>query len=211
MRHFWVLCMIATGIQIHVIAHAAEQTSQSKTSDEIALAKLKLETEQALYIRNLELEKVKVERMKAWINGASLMVPLMVAAGTLSLGVWNQNQQAKLQREAQAVTERAEFELKATEVVLSANGPISAKNRAKALESLFPSRLPKGFASTFNPDEFDGPKVEFFEAKKIFFEAAALHAPNIKMLAALWKQLFPWDQWPEQLDAKISNAEDTEV
>jgi len=88
------------------------------------------------------------------------MVPLMVAAFTLALGVWNQNQQARLQRETQERAERAQFELKAAELVLNEKGPVGAKNKAKALQALFPDKLPKDFVSSFNPADFEGKKPE---------------------------------------------------
>lgn len=139
---------------------AAGLTPTLKSSDEVAVARLKLETEQAGFNRQLELQKLEMEKTKAWITGGSMMVPLMVAAFTLALGVWNQNQQARLQRETQERAERAQFELKAAELVLNEKGPVGAKNKAKALQALFPDKLPKDFVSSFNPADFEGKKPE---------------------------------------------------
>lgn len=180
-------------------AQAVEPTSQSKVADEVAMARLKMDSEQATYNRRLEQEKLDVERMKAWITGGSLMVPLMVAALTFALGVWNQSQQARLQRESQENAERAQFELKAAEIVMNEKGPVGAKNKARALKALFPTKLPDDFVTSFKPDDFEGPKVESFEAKRVFFETAASGTADIKALATLWAQLFPGDKWPTRL------------
>lgn len=205
MRYISVFIVVLLLASFPMKSYAVDSTPVTKATDEFASARLKLDTEQALFSRHLESEKLEVERMKAWITGVSLMTPLMIAAITLGLGVWNQNQQAKVQREIQAAAERLQFELKAAEIALSANGPISARNRARALKVLFPNRLPPDFLAAFNPDDFVGPKVEFFEAKKAFFDAAASRATDIASLAELWKQLFPWDQWPERLDGNSSS------
>lgn len=202
MRCLKILILALTGVLVSVACYAATSVPQAKAIDEVAIARLKLDTEQAAFNRRLELEKLDVERMKAWITGGSLMVPLMVAAITFALGVRNQNQQARLQREAQEATERAQFELKAAEVVLDVKGPVAAKNKARALKALFPKRLPDDFVTSFNPSDFEGPKRESYEAKVAFFEVAASHAKDISSVATLWKQLFPGDKWTERLNGE---------
>ncbi len=188
------------------VRSAVEQHPQSKTADEISIARLRLDTEQAAFNRQLEQEKLAMEKTKAWITGASLMVPLMVAALTLALGVWNQNEQARLQREVQEKTERSDFELKAAEIVMNEKGPVGAGNKARALKALFPKKLPEDFVKSFNPDEFEGPKTESIEAKKAFFQAAASKETDVRILAALWKQLFPGEKWPERLIDLAGNS-----
>ncbi len=202
MRSSMVILLTLATVQSNAICFAADITPQQKVADQVTNARLKLENEQALFNRRIEVEKLEVERMKAWITGASLMVPLMVAAITFALGVRNQNQQARLQREAQEANERAQFEIKAAELVMDANGPVGSKNKARALLQLFPNRLPADFVESFDPEDFTGPKVESYEAKKIFFEVASSHIKDIPSLVILWKQLFPTDTWPKRLDSE---------
>jgi hypothetical protein len=204
------LPIVLTTVFLSLTVNAQDQ-DRPRTSDEVAVARLKLETAQADFNKELEQEKLSVERMKAWINGVSLTVPLMVAALTFALSVRNQNQQAKLQREAQAASERAQFELKAAEVVLNERTPVGARNKARALKALFPGKLPPEFVSSFNPEEFEGPKVESFEAKKVFFEVAATKLPEIEALAMVWKKLFPGDTWVDRLHPAPSQTVEKRV
>jgi hypothetical protein len=125
-------------------------------------------TEHSLEYEKLELEreKVRLERFKVWWTGISIMVPLLVAAVSISFGMWTQSQQAKLQSEIQAQQAkvqlelqdrqaRSQFELKAAEIVMNTETPLGALTKARALANMFPERLPKNFAETFDPARYN--------------------------------------------------------
>jgi hypothetical protein len=124
----------------------------------------------------LEREKVRLERFKAWWTGISIIVPLLVAAISISFGMWSQSkqvmvqseiqaqqaklqsdmqaQQANLQAELQNQQARNQFEIKAAEIVMNTEGPLGALRKAKALANLFPDRLPSNFAESFDPEVY---------------------------------------------------------
>lgn len=157
--------------------------------------------------QKLEREKLEVERMKAWITGASYMVPLMVAALSFALGVRNQAEQSRLQRESQEKTALAQFELKAAEIVLAEKGPVGLLNKARALKALFPHRLPEDFVAQFNPADYEGSKGEgTVEAKLKFFELVSKVPGREREFAELWRALFPGDKWTERVRNKSEDA-----
>lgn len=82
----------------------------------------------------LELERLKLERFKIWLTAISIVVPVILGIITVIYNVWSENERTK-----------ATFEIKAIEVVMSADSPTSATNKAVVLHELFPNRLPKNF------------------------------------------------------------------
>ena len=82
----------------------------------------------------LELERIKVERFKAWGTVLSIVIPLIVAALTVFYGVLLQSERSK-----------TDFQIKAAEIVMNAASPQAATNKAIVLSELFPDRLPKDF------------------------------------------------------------------
>ena len=164
-------------------------------------ADTQIEMQKFAFEKRIEMEKLHVERHKAWISGAAFMVPLMVAAITFALGIRNQAEQSRLQRESQEKSAIAQFELKAAEIVLSEKNPTALKNKAAALKALFPHRLPKDFVSQFDPKDFEGSHrgEGGLEPKLRFFEIAAENPEKAKELAALWGELFPGDTWVQRI------------
>lgn len=117
--------------------------------------------------RKLEIEeqKLKVERIKAWTGNASIVLSLLIAGATISVGIWSQYQQSKLQlalqeeqTKNQSIIQKqqaeSQFELKAAEIVMNSNRPIETLNKAKALQNLFPKHLPDHFAASFDPTTY---------------------------------------------------------
>lgn len=113
----------------------------------------------------LERDSVKLERVKARWVAISIIVPLVVAAGTVAFGIWSQkqqagnqlqiqNQQARYESDLQVQQARDQFALKAAEIVMNAEGPLQAKNKARALANLFSDRLPSNFAESFDPASY---------------------------------------------------------
>jgi hypothetical protein len=111
----------------------------------------------------LERDKMKLETHKVWLTGASIFIPLLIAAISFSISFYTSAQQAKLQTQLQAkqaenqlaMQERQakdQFELKAAEIAMNARTPLEAKTKAKALANLFPDRLPSNFAESFDPN-----------------------------------------------------------
>ena len=103
----------------------------------------------------LERAKVEVERQKAKWMAVGVAVPILAVAATVMLGVWSQYQKA-----------RDDFALKAAEILLAGDNPITTQNKAKALSTLFPSQLPRDFAKSFNPNAFGTSEPDTLTPKK---------------------------------------------
>src|SRR5687768_5006000 len=102
----------------------------------------------------LEFERIRVERIKAWSGNASVIGSILLVAATIALGIWSQHKQGLLQHELQERQARAQFELKAAEIVMDTEHPGVTFNKAKALQNLFPNYLSLNFAESFVPDSF---------------------------------------------------------
>jgi hypothetical protein len=85
----------------------------------------------------LERDKLKLERFKVWFS----WIPVLAIVAPIAYGIWEHGQNA-----------RAEFELKAAEIVLTASSPHAAANKAFALKRIFPNRLSEDFAESFDPN-----------------------------------------------------------
>lgn len=140
----------------------------------------KLETERA---------KLELERSKAKWTVASIFVPLLIAALSLAYNTVSQIQQA-----------HNDFELKAAEIVLSTEGPTGALNKARALVALFPGRLSNDFAQSFDPKLYMGIKTA--EGKMQLLTLISEHPEQKQEIIHMWKQLFPADDWIENLEEK---------
>jgi hypothetical protein len=156
------------------------------TAEPLALT---LEREKFEYQKQLETEKLAVERLKAWATGGSILLPL--ALGILTLA-WQTRTANKLKdREAKDM-----FELKAAEILFEGDNTRATKNRAKALTVLFPERFPKDFGDAFEPSQFGGPR---FEAKLEVFKAACTKVSTPEEVYRVWHALFPGDNWIKPL------------
>lgn len=92
----------------------------------------------------IEYEKLKIERIKAWGSILSIPMSFIVAALTIFYGIWSMDVNSKIN-----------FEMKAAEIVMNSNSPDEAANKAIALKKLFPNRLPSNFADAFVEIVFD--------------------------------------------------------
>ncbi len=115
--------------------------------------KLELEEEKV----SNEREKIRIERVRSWTGNGSIFGSVLVVAGTVCLGIWSQYNQGQLQHQLAERQAKAQFELKAAEIVMSTNDPGVTQNKAKALQALFPQYLSENFASSFVPDDFARP------------------------------------------------------
>lgn len=102
----------------------------------------------------IELDKIRIEKTRVWTGSASTFGSLLIVAATVALGIWSQYEQAKLQHSIQDRQAKAQFELKAAEIVMGADNPSTTLNKARALQSLFPQYLSTNFAESFVPDDF---------------------------------------------------------
>lgn len=185
----WVIRpALAEPQQAQVGAAAPDQTVLAQT---LALERSKFEFQKELELKKLELEgrKLEADDKKAWLTGAWILIPILLGWITLAF----QLRSTHRLRERQA---KEDFELKAAEIVMAAETPSAARNKALALAALFPGRLPPNFADEFRPEKFSGqtyvPKVEMFRA-------ASAKAQTPQEAIAMWRLLFPHHDWIEAL------------
>jgi hypothetical protein len=131
----------------------------------------------------LEREKLSVERSKAKWTAISISVTLVAALSTVVLGIWSQHQQAQNQ-----------FEIKAAEIVLRTDSASQALDTARALATMFPGRLPKSFAQSFDPLTVPSFGPDIIAAKTELLRLLPGKTEQQKQeIIALWKALFPDD------------------
>lgn len=155
---------------------------------------IKLEREKLEYQKELEKQKLDVERLKAWATGGSILIPLILGVFTLA---WQTRSANKLKdREA-----KDQFDLKAAEILFEGDNTRATKNRAKALTVLFPNRFPVNFGDAFEPTQFGGPR---YDAKLEVFKAACEKVNTPLDVYRVWHSLFPGDHWIKPLIPELS-------
>jgi hypothetical protein len=117
-----------------------------------------------------------------------LAVPLLVAALTQVVSVYNQNKQSK-----------RDFELKVVEVLMAEGSPEALRNKARAFKTLFPHLFPADFAANFNTREFEG-SGGTVAAKKFLLGLIAEHPGQKELILRTWRQLFPSDTWLDDVN-----------
>lgn len=132
---------------------------------------------------SIEREKLVVERYKARWSAVSVAVPLLAIAATVLLGYWGQYQKS-----------RDDFALKAAEILLQGDNPIVTKNKATALQTLFPDHLPIDFAESFDPDNYTG-EGDTLPSQKELIKLMASKPENAAQILSMWQAMFPEDDW----------------
>ena len=163
---------------------------------ELEREKAALEREKFKFQIQLEQEKLSVERLKGWLTGGSILIPLLLGIITLA---WQTRTTAQL-RERES---RDAFDLKAAEIVLASDSTHATKNKSRALSLLFPERFPTTFGDAFEPKKMGGPR---FEAKLEVFKAACEKVTTTEEVCGIWLKLFPGDEWVRPL---VSVANET--
>jgi hypothetical protein len=158
-------------------AHAKTDLDQEKIK--IEREKMEIEREKI----RLENEKLAIERSKTKWTVASIFIPLLIGALSIAYSAYSQVQQA-----------RYDFELKVAELVMSSENPTGSMNRARAIQALFPERLPDKFAASFDPKLYSVPKTSD-SSKKELLKLIVEHPDQKQEIIELWSLLFPGDDW----------------
>jgi hypothetical protein len=164
------------------------QKSPPKTSGgftSVEEAELGLAREKLEFDRFNENRKARYELYKTGATALALVIPLLVAAYTVS-------RQVRSSERLKAVEAKYLFELKAAEIVMSAKNPIGVRNKARVLQALFPDRLGAEFARSFEPEAFSfpGPGQDF---KVELFRLMIQYPDREQEITDLWFRMFPGD------------------
>lgn len=163
------LCAIfATTLFLSSLGSAQEpaQAPQQATSPITAFQRATLE---------IERKKVELEVWKTCTTAAAIIIPILV-------GFWSIRTQA-----------RAQFELKAAELVLASPSKSSAKRRAELLQKMFKRWLPGNFAASFEAENF--PSLRFHEMKLELFRAITSGDCDKSEVLEVYGQIFPEEEW----------------
>jgi hypothetical protein len=115
--------------------------------DELELEKQRL----ALEVRRVQAEE-RMARHSFWTR-LGVAVPIVAALIAFGGTLWSQHNERRDKIDLQKLQAKDAFELKVVELVMDTTGPFETRARAKAIKQLFPSRLGKGFASRFDPEQ----------------------------------------------------------
>jgi hypothetical protein len=156
-----------------------------RQGDKIEQEKLKVEQGKL----KVEQEKQKEEHRKTNLTVASIVAPLLLLF--VSFGFSKISDRAK---------ENADFEVKAAEIVLNAQNPDAAWAKAKALKKLFPDRLSKKFADTFNPKDYTAEGNPDYELQMEVFRMITANPKQKQEILDTLMRLFPGTkEWAEKL------------
>jgi len=193
---------------------SSKATVQQADAEELLLKREQLELEKQKLASSIEIEKEKLalESHKVDIETSILRsvlapaVPLIIGLLTLVYSIWSFRRQARQQASMQLESAKLQFEVKAAEIAFSRETARAVVNRAKALQKIFPNRLPAEFASDFAPEEF-GANKEPSEEKKFLLELL-LKYPTCRLdTLNFWKALFPGDEeWLQRIESLINRA-----
>jgi len=141
----------------------------------------------------LEQEKLAIEHNKLWIDAAAIAVPLLVAA----LAGWQAVRNQKSNNQLQTV-------LKATEIVMNADGPTAAQSRAKTLQQLLGKDLPSSFGH-LEKREMGAPGRE---RKMEVWKMLVDNPGKRKEILAIGCEIFPGTVWLDRLAGKPPKPHD---
>ena len=189
------------------MAEHLTETTPSLEERKLALEETKVE---------IEFEKLRVERLKGWTTGGSIVMSLLIAALTIAFGMWSQhrqvmtqidlqNRQSKAQLDLQEMSARSQFEIKAAEVVMDTNIPGVTHNKAKALLALFPGRLPENFAKSFDPSKYTEKPLSNTTGHRPSF--ANLFGPQTSYLKIPWPTSPRPSTWPTLMPKTIPSSD----
>ena len=161
----------------------------------LLLEREKHEFQSGLQKRTLGVE----ERKSGWTAGSVLLSTVVAVLGLFVNGCW--------QRDIEHRTASDNFKLKAAEIVMNSNGVAATKERADALQKLFPEELTDKFSEKLQlPKQLPKPekpeeKPDLAgdpEAKKALIKLLAEHPTEREQIIKDWLAIFD-DEWPRCL------------
>lgn len=174
--------LVACGVYALGQAPAAAPTGDASSNEVVDIERQKLEIAR----QTLELEK-----QKTWLTAGLTIVPLIIGL----IAIYSQVKTAFQLKEAETKTA---FELKAAEIVMNSEDPFSAFAKAEALSKLFPERVSKNFANSFDPGQLSGPGLEEI---KVLLPLLVEYKDQKQEVLNLWKQISPMDaEWIDEIN-----------
>jgi hypothetical protein len=199
-------------------------TNDSESIKTIPESNLELARQQFEFQKAIENEKLGTEKLKAWLTGGSILLPLLIGLGGIYWQVRSafdlkakdlvsarqlkefevkkafelKELEVKNTVELKRLEMKNAFELKTAEIVLNTTSPGIGLAKAKALSEVFPEHLPADFVSRFEPIAKSDPQAKkhfSYEDKLELIRLLASHADHEKEILQWWGIMFPWHKW----------------
>jgi hypothetical protein len=136
----------------------------------------------------LESRRIDVEKGKRRETLFAVSTPIMVAILTVAFGIWTGEQQAN--RDYQATIFKA---------VSEEGDAYDAIDKLKFLAQVFPGGFPATIPEYPAPQDAWG-ESQNAKSRDLFFEQMRQAGATRTQLLALWRSLFPTDQWVKDRD-----------
>jgi hypothetical protein len=204
------------------MAVPADQDPPDIAREKLVLERRRVELQELVDSRRLDMEEKKNanEIRWGWTTRLGVLIPVFVAIVAFLQGSCVQRQQAennfvlekfKAQENLRLEELQAnrDFEVKAAELVMAAEGPAEVRGRAEALGDLFPQRLGGEFSQGLVSKLFSQLREdESREAgrKKELLELLAANPQRMGRILGLWQQLYPEDKWAAQLEVRAARV-----
>ena len=152
------------------------------SDDAVEREKFAFEREKWCETLAIEKKKLRLEKKGRWISTLGTVVPLLVVALTIYGNT-----------EAQKVQSKADFDLKAAEVVLTPKSVAESQNRAEGLVALLPDRFSADFPHRLAAlrQRLDRPEVD---KRALLDLLAGVPKDRRKEILALWLAFYPQDR-----------------
>jgi hypothetical protein len=154
------------------------------SSNNLELEKISIEKQKL----EIEMQKLKMEKSKLFYSSLIGSIPLLAVIFTIFYGIWSQRQQ-----------EKAQFQLKAAEIMFTSKDGYEIKSRAEILKIILQDKLPSGFAEAFHPDSLGFNDMSLVNAKIELLKMLASKVTTKEEIVEYWRRAFREDNWADTL------------
>lgn len=147
-------------------------------SEELERERLAFEKRKWEETRALERDKARWEKISMWASPAAIVVSLLTVAGSIYLNTREQ---------------KAQFDLKAAEVIIELRSVSESQNRAEGLAALLPDRFPADLSKRLQPLK-DRPRRPEMDKRALLNLLLSAPRERRKDVLELWLAFYPEDR-----------------
>ena len=183
---------------------ALDNQNQSIEQQRLELDRQKQLDELMLQKDDLSLKKdqLRVQKSQVVWSALSTVIPLIAVLFTIGYNAWSFRKQTEQLNQQRTQDATLQFELKAAEIAFNGGTPLSVRDRAKALKTMFGNRLSDNFLADYDPSMF-GEREGNLDSKKFFLELLLKYPKPEEQYETLcfWKEIFPGDvEWLQRVN-----------
>jgi hypothetical protein len=141
--------------------------------------------------------RLRLESRWGWVTRLGVAVPLVILAATLIYNGWEFNRAAEAERERDIVNAQIDGQFRLLDVLVSQDSSQEALDKAQVFDDL-----------EFSQSVGGEPLAQFFDdealmrdagSKEVFINLHLSHPEEREALVALWRELYPSDEWVNDL------------